>query len=155
MKTSILLVAAACCALFPLPAAAQEEGLSKAEAAKEERMEKRLAADWMKEELNRLRKTTAVLKKVKNAKTAASAAKELQGMYGLGGSGQQTAMGAAGPATKPQGAAYAEQEKKNASTLKKVKTEARAEVARIQALNLNDADLDAALEWLEENRLAD
>lgn len=155
MKNLFMIALAAWVAVGALPAAAQEEGLSKAEAAKMEREEKRLAADWMKTELNNLRKTVTLLKKIKNAKTVAAPLKEIQSLYGISSGVKQTAMGEAGPASKPTGAAYEEQEKKNASTLKKVKKEISAEMERIKALELGNSELESAFEWLEENRLSD
>lgn len=155
MKKLFMLALAAWAAVGALPAAAQEEGVSKAEAAKMEREEKRLAADWMKAELNTLRKTVFLLRKIKNAKSVAAPLKEIQSLYGIAGGGKMTAMGEAAPASKPEGAAYEEQEKKNASALKKVKKEISAEVERIKALELGNSELESALEWLEENRLSD
>ena len=142
-----LLLAAA---LFT-PALAQEEGMSKAEAAKMEREEKKAAYEWIKQEMNTLRKTTSLLKKIKNEKTVKSSLKEIQSMYGLGGG--KTAMGEAAPASKPEGDAYLEQEAKNATVMKKIRKELKAEIDRVKALELGNDDLDSALEWLEENRL--
>lgn len=155
MKKLFMLACAAWVAWGVMPVAAQEEGLSKAEAAKIEREEKRLAADWMKNELNTLRKTVTLLKKIKNAKTVAAPLKEIQSLYGISSGVKKTAMGESAPASKPEGAAYDEQEKKNASSLKKVKKEISAEMERIKALNLDNSELESAFEWLEENRLSD
>lgn len=147
------MLAAVGAAFLAQPLCAQDDALPKAEQAKIEREEKKAAADWMKSEINTLRKTTALLKKIKNEKTVKKNLKDIQAMYGL--SKAQTAMGNAGPAEKPTGAAYKEQEKKNASTLEKIRKELGKEIERVRGLELDNADLEEALTWIESSRLID
>lgn len=149
------MMAAVCAAFLAQPLCAQDDALPKAEQAKIEREEKKLAADWVKNEITTLRKTTALIKKVKDDKTAKKANKKLQDMYGKKGTKKKTAMGEAGPATMPRGAAYKEQIKKNEATLTKLKRELKREITRISEIELEDDEIMGMLYEIEDTHLSD
>lgn len=144
MKTILsVMLAAVCAAFLAQPLCAQDDALPKAEQAKMQREEKKLAADWIKSEMNNLRKTNSLIKKIKDEKSGKKILIKLREIYGT--SGTQTAMGATGPATKPEGEAYKEQEKKNALAMTKLKTNLKQEIERISELELENDELMSLL----------
>ncbi len=132
MRTTHLLLLAA----FVLPLASPPAG------AAPDREERKEASIWVKEEMNRRKKTLALLKKVKDEKSANKAAKALMELYAV--SGQQTALGETGPARKPTGEAFSEAEAKNTRQLEKLDAAISAQRKRIAALELKSASLSEA-----------
>ncbi len=128
--TYLLLTVFALPLVFPLAEAAPD------------RFERKDAAVWVKEEMNRRKKTLALLKKIKDEKSADKAAKALLALYGV--SGKQTAMGESGPAQKPTGEAYEEAEAKNARQLEKLDAAIAAQRERIEELELESSRLSEA-----------
>ncbi len=129
-------------ALFALPLA-----LVPADAAPD-RDERKEAAVWVKEETTRLKKTLALLKKVKDEKSATKVGKALLELYGA--SGESTAMGETGPGEKPTGEAFTEAEKKNAKALLKLNKGIAAQRERIEKLDLESPKLSEALSAVDE-----
>lgn len=150
MKKLLMMLTLALAALFAMPAMADDDDAAKSETSKVSREDKKAAADWMKRELTTIKKTTALLKKIKNEKTAKKVVKEVRSVNGL--STGSTAMGDAKPPTKPTGDAYTEQEEKNKAQLEKLRTDLQNEIERVRGLELNNSELNEALDWLFTNR---
>lgn len=110
--------------------------------AADTRYDKKEAMNWFKTTLKNKQATVKILKKVKDQKSLDKAGKELQKLYGT--KGKATAMGEAGPATKPAGAA--ELEEKNAAKLEKLDEAINAQIERIQGLELDTAEFDKGIE---------
>ncbi len=109
-----------------------------------DRFEKQGATVWVKEEMTRLKKTLAVLKRVKDEKSAEKAAKVLQGMYGR--VGESTAMGEVGAAEIPKGEAVASAVARNAPRIAALEQAIAEQCERIDALELKSAEFASVLE---------
>ncbi len=117
-------------------------------AAAPDRFEKKEAAAWVKEEMGRLKKTLAILKRVKDEKSADKAGKALLALYEV--EREQTAMGEVGPARKPEGEAMMEAEEKNAKALEKMQKAIDSQCLRIAALELESPTLAKGLAAMAE-----
>lgn len=114
------------------------------------RMEKKEAADWYKKKLARQKKAIAALKKVKNEKTAKKAADAIMKHYGKLVGGNSTAMGTTAAAEIPTGDAMDEMAEKYEKQLEKLQEQLNDEIERIGELNINCAELDKAIEAVNE-----
>ncbi len=112
-----------------------------------DRFEKQEAAAWVKEESARLRKTLALLKRVKDEKSAEKAGKALLALYKV--ERKQTAMGEVAPPQKPTGEAMDTAEGKHAERFSKMQKAINDQLMRISALELDSPSLDRALEAVE------
>ncbi len=136
MKTTFYLLLTALILPLTLPASAAPD-----------RFERKEAATWVKEEMNRRKKTLALLKRVKDEKSAEKVGKALLEMYDAGG--EETALGETGPAPKPTGEAMAAAEEKNAKALEKMQKAIAAERERIAELEIESSTLTKALNAMD------
>ncbi len=112
-----------------------------------DRYEKQGATVWVKDEMNRLKKTLALLKRVKDERSAAKASKVLLDMYGR--AGESTAMGEVGAPEIPKGEAVAAAVARNAPRIEALEQAVAEQCTRIEALELESADLATALAALK------
>ncbi len=115
-----------------------------APAASPDRFEKQGATVWVKQEMTRLKKTLALLKRIKDERSAKKGAKALQDMYGKAGT--TTAMGEVAPPELPKGEAVAAAVARNAPRLASLEQAIVEETERIEALELKSTELAEALE---------
>ncbi len=120
-------------------------------AASPDRYEKQGATLWVKEEMTRLKKTLALLKRVHDEKSANKTAKALLTIYG--GAGENTAMGEVGAPQLPKGEAVAAAVARNAPRLAALEQAIAEQRERIEALELESADLARALDALSRTPL--
>ncbi len=111
-----------------------------------DRFEKQGATLWVKEETTRLKKTLALLKRVKDKRSAEKSGKALLEMYGDGE--ENTAMGTVGPAELPKGEAVASAVARNAPRLASLEQAIEAQCERIKTLELESPTMERALEVL-------
>ncbi len=117
-------------------------------AATPDRFEKQGATVWVKEEMTRLKKTLALLKRVRDEKSADKASKVLLSMYGRAGTA--TAMGEVGAAQLPKGDAFAAAMGRNAPRIAALEEAVKEQCKRIAALELESADMADALDALSK-----
>lgn len=121
------------------------------EDAAEMREARKVAAAYVKDELKRNKKLTGLLKKVKDAKSAKKQAEKILELTGSGKT-NKTALGDAGPATRPTGPAMDEVRKKNARELKSSYAKLIKQVEAFNELEIEDCeeydDIRIALENL-------
>ncbi len=112
-------------------------------AAAPDRFEKQGATLWVKEEMTRLKKTLALLRRVKDEKSAEKVAKVLLEMYGR--VGERTAMGEVGAAEVPKGEAAEAAFARNAPRIQALEEAIAEQCTRIEALELTSEDFASAL----------
>lgn len=131
-------------------APAKEAAPTKEEAA-EMREARKEASAYVKDELKRNKKLAGLLKKVKDAKSAKKQAEKILELTGSGKK-KKTALGDAGPATRPTGPAMDEERKKRARELKASYAKLRKQVEVFNELEISDCeefdDIKAAVEKL-------
>ncbi len=113
-----------------------------------DRYERQEAATWVKEEMNRLKKTQTLLKRVKDEKSAEKVGKALLDMYEV--RREQTAMGEVGPAQKPTGEAMDSAQDRSAARFEKMEKAIVVQLERIKALELESATLASAIAEVEK-----
>ncbi len=114
--------------------------------AADKRAEKKDAALWYKDYMDKKKKAATALKKVKDEKSAAKAVKLMSELYGLSGKGKQTAMGEVGEAKKPENPAIDELMTRNEKKIEKLNAAIEKEKARIDKADLLDDDLNECIE---------
>ncbi len=133
--------------VYCLPAVLLALSLATPLSAAPDRFEKQEAAVWVKEESARLKKTLALLKRVKDEKSAEKAGKALLALYKV--DRKQTAMGEVAPPQKPTGEAMVTAEGRNAERFNKMQKAIQDQLLRIGTLELDSPSLDRALEAVE------
>lgn len=119
-------------------APAKEAAPTKEEAA-EMREARKEAAAYVKDELKRNKKLAGLLKKVKDAKSAKKQAEKILELTGSGKK-KKTALGDAGPATRPTGPAMDEERKKRARELKASYAKLIKQVEAFNELEIEDCE---------------
>lgn len=114
-------------------------------ATREERKE---AAAWVKAEIGRRQKALALLTKVKDEGSAVRSGRALASLYSSTAGGA-TVMGDRGASARPAGEVMEREEKRNVKRIEKLKAQMAAEKERIEALELDCPELEAALELME------
>ena len=115
-----------------------DEAPTKEEAA-EMREARKEAAAYVKDELKRNKKLGGLLKKVKDAKSAKKQAEKILELTGSGKK-KKTALGDAGPATRPTGPAMDEERKKRARELKASYDKLIKQVEAFNELEISDCE---------------
>ncbi len=133
------------CGLFIGLLHAEEEEPQK----KPERYEVKDAQVWVKAQLNKAKKSTGILKKVKDEKSATKAVKALQKLLNIK-EGQKTALGTVGAAKAPEGVAIDQVREKFAKQIEKASKDLATQIERIEALELDHAQLSELLAKLKE-----
>ncbi len=116
---------------------------------KVDRYELKEAQVWVKNQLAVAKKATATLKKVKDEKSAEKALKVFKKLL-PSTEGTQTALGTAGPAKAPEGAAIEQVREKSASKIEKAGEALDTQIERIRELEIGNSDLDAVLDQLDK-----
>lgn len=114
--------------------------------AADKRAEKKDAALWYKDYMDKKKKAATALKKVKDEKSAAKAVKLMSELYGLSGKGKQTALGEVGESKKPENPAIDELMTRNEKKIEKLNAAIEKEKARIDKADLLDDDLNECIE---------
>lgn len=135
----------------PVDEAPAKKAAPTKEDAAEMREARKEAAAYVKDELKRNKKLASLLKKVKDARSAKKQAEKILELTGSGKT-NQTALGDAGPATRPTGPAMDEVRKKNARELKRTYAKLIKQVEAFNELEIVDCeeydDIKAALDNL-------
>ena len=135
-------------AVLPLMAddTAADAPVEKVSAA-DKRAEKKSAAQWFKDYMDKKKKAATAMKKVKDKKSAAKAVTTLSDLYGISAKGKQTALGEVGETKMPENPAIDELMSRNEKKIEKLNDLIEKEKARI-----DDADLlsDALNECIEK-----
>lgn len=134
--------------LVSVPGNGQEEKLSPAQQRQEQKYARHEAETWVKDEINLRKKVIAQLRKIKDERSAEKACKVLCDML-ESGSGEQTALGEVGVMTRPTGEAMEAEDKKREALVAKQKKQIKAELKRIDALEL------ATPEWITAQMLVE
>lgn len=119
-------------------APAKEAAPTKEELA-EMREARKEASAYVKDELKRNKKLASLLKKVKDAKSAKKQAEKILELTGSGKT-NKTALGDAGPATRPTGPAMDEERKKRARELKTSYAKLIKQVEAFNELEIEDCE---------------
>lgn len=123
----------------PADEAPAKEAAPTKEDAAEMREARKVAAAYVKDELKRNKKLASLLKKVKDARSARKQAEKILELTGSGKT-NKTALGAAGPATRPTGPAMDEVRKKNARELKASYAKLIKQVEAFNELEIEDCE---------------
>ena len=132
-------------AALPLMADDADPAPAEKVSAADKRAEKKDAALWYKDYMDKKKRSGAALKKVKDAKSAAKAAKIISELYGLADRGKTTAMGVAGEAKRPESEALDELLARNEKKIDKLNAVIEMEKARIDNAELMTDELSECI----------
>ncbi len=130
------------------PGMSQEEKMSPSELRQEQKFARQEAEAWVKEEMATRKKVIACLRKIKDERSAKKAAAQLCKILDTH-AGEQTAMGEVGEASRPTGAAIENEDKKRQPAVDKQKNQIKAELERIEKLQITDTS------WVEAQSLVE
>lgn len=127
----------------------QDDKLKPSELRQEQKYARKAAESWVKDEIDTRKKVIAQLRKVKDERSAEKAAKVISKML-ESSAGEQTALGEVGEMTRPTGEAMEAEDKKRESVVSKQKKQISAELKRIEALELESPEWQAAQMLVEK-----